>query len=645
MHKIILMTWLLAGSVSVAEHRVSRSGDDANPGTKDKSFRTISSTTASTIHAAMPSGVAISGEQKQWHKITLTLDGPFSSETATPNPFLDYRMNVTFSHPETGTKYVIPGYFAADGNAANTSAASGNKWRVHIAPDHVGIWNFTIEFRSGSNVAVGDPAAGSALSPYNGKSGSFMVAATDKTGRDFRGQGRLEYVGKHHLRFAGSGKYFLKLGSDSPENMLSYADFDGTQLTDGINDHLTKTWSAHLPDWQQGDPTWGDGKGKAMIGAINYLASEGLNGFSGLIMNIWGDDKNVFPYVNYTEHLRMDCSKLDQWAIVFDHGTKNGFFMDLKMQETENERMLDGGEVGTQRKLYYREMVARFSHNMALQWNLGEENGTIVWQGKTHPGQTTAQRIAMTQWFHDHDPYHHPVAIHNGQLPDDLLGPVSKLTTFALQAGHPRFYDVPTSTFEYINKSSDAGRPWIVTCDESGNAPTGLRPDSDPGTSHTDARKNAIWGNIMNQGGGCDFYFGYDYAHSDLTCEDYRSRDAFWDYCRYALAFFDTNNIPFQDMVADHGLTSNPSDWCLKKAGDVYLIYLKDGGTSSINLSGISGTFDVHWYDPRNGGRLQNGSVSSVTGGENRALGHAPSETTSDWVILVRKQDGSDHRR
>ncbi len=76
------------------------------------------------------------GTLMQWHKVTLTIDGPSASETGTPNPFLDYRMNVTFEHPgtTTTTTYIVPGYFAADGDAANTSAASGNQWRVHLCP-------------------------------------------------------------------------------------------------------------------------------------------------------------------------------------------------------------------------------------------------------------------------------------------------------------------------------------------------------------------------------------------------------------------------------------------------------------------------------------------------------------------------------
>ena len=76
---------------------------------------------------------AVSGELRKWHKITITFDGPNTSEMATPNPFTDYRLNVTFSNGSTS--YEVPGYFAADGNAANTGATSGSKWRVHFAPD------------------------------------------------------------------------------------------------------------------------------------------------------------------------------------------------------------------------------------------------------------------------------------------------------------------------------------------------------------------------------------------------------------------------------------------------------------------------------------------------------------------------------
>lgn len=165
--------------------------------------------------------VAISGELKLWHNITLSFDGPYASETCVPNPFFDYRLNVTFVHPVSGKVFTIPGYFAADGNAAETSADSGHTWRCHFSPDELGVWNWTASFRSGSGVAIDPDSAAGVATDFDGLTGSFSVTATDKIAPDLRAKGRLDYVGERYLKFAGSGEYFLKVGADAPENFLA----------------------------------------------------------------------------------------------------------------------------------------------------------------------------------------------------------------------------------------------------------------------------------------------------------------------------------------------------------------------------------------------------------------------------------------
>jgi hypothetical protein len=81
--------------------------------------------------------VKISGELRQWHKVTLTLDGPFAHEgDHQPNPFTDHQFNVRFTHSSGSPDYLVPGYFAADGSAENSSATSGNQWRAHLSPDY-----------------------------------------------------------------------------------------------------------------------------------------------------------------------------------------------------------------------------------------------------------------------------------------------------------------------------------------------------------------------------------------------------------------------------------------------------------------------------------------------------------------------------
>src|SRR6185436_10935103 len=103
--------------------------------------------------ARQPSGngsVKITGELKQWHKVTLELAGPFAAESdASPNPFTDLRLDVTFTHESGTPRYVVPGYFAADGNAANTSANAGTVWRAHLSPDKPGKWTYRVAFTQG----------------------------------------------------------------------------------------------------------------------------------------------------------------------------------------------------------------------------------------------------------------------------------------------------------------------------------------------------------------------------------------------------------------------------------------------------------------------------------------------------------------
>lgn len=204
-----------------------------------------------------------------------------------------------------------------------------------------------------------------------------------------------------------------------------------------------KKWTPHIQDWQQGDPSWQTCKGKGLIGAINYLSGKGCNAFSFLTYNAGGDGDNVWPFIERNDKLHYDCSKLDQWGIVFDHGTAKGMYLHFKMQETENDdhhrhadnsapvpESLDGGELGTQRKLYRRELIARYAHNLALNWNLGEENT-----------QSTQQHTAMLDYIAQLDAYGHNRVLHTFPNEQDkryepLLGDKSKLTGLSLQNSH-----------------------------------------------------------------------------------------------------------------------------------------------------------------------------------------------------------------
>ena len=641
---------------------------------------------------------SITGDLRQWHKVTLTIDGPRASqygrtvflfnETTSqldldvqlnagpggrlsymhPNPFLDFRMTVTFTHESGTPSYQVPGYFAADGDAANTGAHMGNQWRAHLSPDKTGRWGWKVSFLAGVDVAIDDNVKGQPYLPYDGLSGSFEIETTDKSFPDFRAMGRLQYVGERYLQFAGSGDIFLKAGADAPETLLAYVDFDGTRTMmvpgergwigprDG---HGLHEYAAHRQDWREGDPAWKDGKGKGLIGGINYLASKGMNAMSFLVTSAGGDGENVWPWVDRNDPLHYHVAKLAQWETVFEHAQQRGLFLHFKLQENENDsgyphrlrwkpratapEALDHGTLGKQRKLFTREVIARFGHHLALNWNLGEES------------------MVRPEWIKEWgayidalDPYKHHRVLHSAPAEpaqtstyEPLLGDAKAITGVSLQT---HYDNVHRDTLRWLKASKESGHIWAVANDEQGPAVWATPPDprfqnwedtlESPIDIH-DIRKNALWGVFMAGGWGIEYYFGYRPVHNDLVAEDWRSRDMTWNFARHALTFFREHSIPVRQMENHNALIPANDEfrgYCFAKPDELYLVYYKTAAAPAIDLSGTSGTWDIRWYDPRNGGELRSGSISSVSGGSVVDLGKAPDAPDQDWLIYLRKR-------
>lgn len=591
----------------------------------------------------------IDGELKKWHRITISFEGPQASELDDFNPFLNYSLDVTFTNGDK--TYTVPGFFAADGNAAETSSTGGNIWQVRFVPDAVGVWNYSVSFKKGANVAVSDNTTLAQSAGFmDGQSGSFRITDTDKIGIDNRAKGKLRYVGETYLRFAESQNYFIKLGVDAPENLLAYADFDAPTNALG----LLKEWQPHNRDFEPAaEPfLWQGDKGKNLLGAINYLASEKLNVFSFLTFNVDGDDRNVFPHllkvpvdvyetyasnkknVNAWDSMfhkkRFDVSKLDQWERVFEYAETKGMFLHFKTHETETDHLMDKGVFGVEGKLYYRELIARFGHHLAMNWNLGEENNQPISEVKK-----------VAEYVSNLDAYNSHLVIHTFPNKDDryqeLIGDQSLLTGASLQLSHPEFTDVHNRVLKWRSKAMATGRNWAIAVDEPGKANIALLPDEeDP--EHNYARTRAMWGTLMAGGFGVEWYFGYASPNSDLTCQDFRSRDLFWDQNKYALHFFESY-IPFWEMEPDDSLTTDKITYCLAKKDAVYVVYAESGADDILlDLGKTNNIFEISWYDPRNGGDIQKGSISFVKATGKVHLGNPPNHPKKDWVILVKRR-------
>lgn len=589
----------------------------------------------------------VEGELQTWHTVSVTFDGPQGSEVDAAT-FWNNRLTVTFRNG--ASEYVVPGFFAADGDAGRTHASEGNKWRALFTPDRSGEWTYEAEIVTGERIAIsGEEGTAAAL---KNPSGSFVVVPSSVSpfSSDFRGKGRLQYVGKHYQQFAGSGDYFLKGGSGSPENFLAFDGFDGTYDYEekpafpALGEDQLHHFGPHRSDWNEGDPNWKDedgDDGKGIVGMVNYMADQGLNSMYLMPFTYEGDGCDTWPWVDPANRDRFDVSKLDQWEWVFSHLQKKGIHILMLVTETENENIFElqdgGAPFSDTRKLYYRELIARFSHNLALTWDLGEENGWDDEKGEEIGlGNTHEQRKLFSAYIKNLDPYQHPLKIHEIEIVE--IYPQLKGYEYFDGPSLQRHHHYNDVIIEHLKMSREGGHPWLVSMDEPLGWEYGLRPDEDDPTRE-EARKDVLWGTLLAGGSGVSWYFGWqnNAPTSDLSSEDLRVRESMWKLTKIALDFFNSY-VPFERMEAANDLVEGDDDYVFAESGQTYVVYLKKGGTANLNLGNVAGHFDIRWFDPIIGGVLQLGSVKSVEASASADLGSPPHSAEQDWVVLVRRR-------
>jgi CubicO group peptidase (beta-lactamase class C family) len=569
----------------------------------------------------------ITGERKKWHPITIDFRGPDTSEKAVnPNPFLEYRLGVQFTSP-SGNTYDVPGFYAGDGQGQG----SGNIWRVRFTPGEAGEWTFMALFRKGHRVSVSLNANAGESTAFDGCSGTFSVEGCDENALGFLKWGRLEYIGEHYLKFH-DGPYWLKGGNDTPEDLLAYKGFDNTP-------GAKHEYREHVRDWNPGDPDWNNGAGKGIIGFLNYMAEEHVNSIYFMPNNIGGDGKNAWPYVGMidpkgnpkNDNLHFDISKLHQWEIVFDHAQRKGIFLHFVLNEAEelNKRELDNGKLGIERKLFYRELIARFGHHLALQWNLCEEYNLRF---KISP--VLAKEYAG--YIQAVDPYNHPITIHHAGKAIKAWEPFLGDKRFTVTSFQTQDIDVVE---KWRTLSKEAGVPHVIGMDE-------FFPDKATPENSDRHRMQYIWP-IFLSGGQIEFILD-----ELLKTEDFRKYEKHWRYMWYARKFIE-ENLPFWEMepadelvvnegvvqidVGDSAILEAHAE-VFAKPGFVYAVYLPTGNPSgTINLDRINGVYSLRWYNPRTG--EFEGDEAFIQGGKQSKIGLPPRQRTRDWVVLIKKNN------
>jgi hypothetical protein len=446
--------------------------------------------------------------------VDLTFDGPLVSENSAPNPFIQYELFIEFEHPETENSLTVPGYFAADGNSAETGAILGNKWRCHFrVPSYgTGTWKYTLLFKNGG---IFDPI-------LNGQNGTFFMGNTDLIGK-------LIYNGDRHLIFEGSKVRYYKNAVGSSENALSYADFDGVQ---NFTPTYLHTYIPHIQDCPTDAPLWRTNKGRGLLGVIQYFASQAMTEVYWTLYNEdGGDGGGVAPWTVPNEHLRFDVSKLDQWRRIFKFTNSRKIILHLFLMETENETVLSDVEL----RIYIKEMMARFG-DLDILVNGGEElNDT-----------SNSDLRQISDWVAEYSPYGTPFGLHTGYNDEDefdgVLGHIN--IHYISYQGDGTTYD--SSTAEIIQESEGVGHPWAVFGDEQG-------PAVDDSMNNVNLMISFWDRNINNGGSGCSWYFGYQgCCFGDLQMENYRLAEQLFQLTsQHRLAYIRSNHGNIESVILD----------------------------------------------------------------------------------------------
>jgi len=604
-------------SVSMTALNCSHGNRSVRLTTKSVSAKSV------TVESLEPRALmaAVSGTMAQFQAVTLSFNGPYASELQnTPNPFLDYKLQVNVTSP-SGKSYSLPGFFNGDGSGGG----AGTVWQAKFSPDESGAWRYTASFRAGSRVAIDlSPTAGTPTS-FNGDAGSFNVGGR-QSAPGFIAKGRLEYAGGHYYKFE-DGSYFVKAGANEPENFLGYNGFDNTP-------NAYHKYPTHVADWKTGDPDWGGGKGKAIIGAVNYLASTGINALYFLTQNVGGQTKDVWPWAGNinragspsNDNTHYDISKLAQWDIVFNHMQKKGIALHFVFAESEEatKKELDNATLGTERKLYYRELIARFGYHNALQWNINEE---YCWRYPIAP-ETIKE---WAGYIRSVDPFDRPLTVHSqgyqektwGYFVGDNRFDATSLQYYRNPPGHE--VAAHGDAVEYWrDRTRAAGRPLVIGLDEA-------RETSE--TNQTAQRKELLWHTLLS-GGNVEWSTTTFAWNDNLRRYDSINRDS-----GKALNFMKL--IPFAQMnPADQLVSGETGSYggaqVFARTNDTYAIYFPNASaTGSIDLSAATGTFTARWYNPRTGGF--EGSSKTFAGGRSSAIGAPPASSGEDWTLLIAR--------
>ncbi len=378
------------------------------------------------------------------------------------------------------------------------------------------------------------------------------------------------------------GEHFFQNGCDDPEDFLSLK-FGSTNMQ--------------------------------RFATIDYLSSVGVNDiYFGLVNGCPGDGgitSRVDPWIGTncppTDYFKFDIPKMYRWDEVFRYIRDKEIVINLVLL------LEDSGGLTTSLKtdwnkmeFFLREIISRFSSYPNIIWNIAEEYGEFLTQNQVK---------TIAQFIRDNDPYKHLITVHQNNK-----------NTFDF-AGDNRF-DLATLQYSTFLNPIELNSG-ILTCrnqvESSGRIiPVSITEWSQvPSSSVTDCRK-AVWA-ISMAGGVYEIHLE---SSELITLSDLTKWDTQWKQATICKNFMDS--IQYYKLKPNNHIVITNNAFVLEKPGEVYIIYIINGGTVTVNLSSSYGLLNVEWFNPRTG--TYQGQTTTTQVGTLRSF---ISPDSNDWVLHI----------
>jgi hypothetical protein len=331
---------------------------------------------------------------------------------------------------------------------------------------------------------------------------------------------------------------------------------------------------------------------------LDYIAAKNINSIYVMTHTLDGDGKDVWPWVGATAEEakrndgRFDVAKLERWRDFFEHAQNRGLVIHLVLED-------DSAWIAYDHARYYREIVARFGYLPALYFNFCEEYNERY---------SLADALRYLKLLGEIDPYGHPRAIHNVRAPADTYIDSAEVQMSSIQTNPKSPAALNQLAVEWWQASLvRSRRPLVVSFDEA-------RPAED----------RRSWWSVFLGGAVWESYIPVD--------RGYAAAEPAWTELAAARRFMES--LPVERMFPANHLAREGKAFCLAAPGEVYALYLPEGGAMRLELT-AGNQYQARWFDPR--------------ASEAQAWRQAPTPRdgrftapdAQDWGLVVRKTAGS----